>query len=75
MRHAYSKCLGRLVRKSKQLKTILQEAEIHSFKNVQLQNENKSLNEKIESVCFRFLRLMDRRSEEVGKKLKILETN
>lgn len=65
LRDAYSKCVKKLCGKSKQLKRVLQEAELEKFKNIQLSSENIELNKKIEEVCHRFLRLLDRRNDEV----------
>lgn len=68
LRQSYNKCVKKLGKKSKQLKKVLQEAELLKFKNCQLVNESMELNKKIEQVCFRFFGLMDRRSEEVGER-------
>lgn len=64
----------KLSKKSKQLKKVLSETELLKFKFEQLSAENSNLNaeklklnRKIEEICFRFLDLIDRRSDEVGE--------
>lgn len=61
--------MKKLCGKSKQLKRVLQEAELEKFKNIQLSSENIELNKKVEEVCYRFLRLLDKRNEEVRQYL------
>lgn len=56
------------------MEKILSETELMKFKNDQLSNanseltsDNLKLNRRIEDICYRFLELMDRRSEDIGK--------
>lgn len=72
LRHSYSKCVHKLVKKTNQLKKVLREAEMKNFVNVQLTDKNRQLNEKMEQVCYRFFDLMDRRSEEVRNRFQFL---
>lgn len=71
LQQAYSKCVQKLYKRGKQTKKLLREVEMEKFKNTQLMTKNVELNDKVEQVCFRFFKLLDRQSEEVCKVLNV----
>lgn len=62
---AHSKCIKKVSKRNKYLHHIIREAEILRFKKEQLTIENRELNKTIETICIKYLNLIDRRNEEV----------
>lgn len=67
LRDCYIKSVKKINKKNKQLKKVIQDAEFQRFLNIQLQQENVKLHEKIEDICHRYIMLMDKRCEEASK--------
>lgn len=62
---SYNACMKKLSKKDKYLSQNIKQAEILRFKNLQLINEAIKLNKEIEEICFKFLDLLDHKSDVV----------
>lgn len=64
LRESYGKSVKNVCKKDKYLRQLLNETEKLRFHNYQITEENKELNLKIANICYKYLELLDQRSEE-----------